>query len=109
MTFYNYIENVRYQVFELVNGWSQTGVADKAYANENLDGARREYMQLESDNAKLREQLQGILDKFLEGYMSEGDESPCDLCDEWSSCSVQEDGKCIFYDRLRELGVEVPS
>ena len=55
MTFYNYIENVRYEMFKLVDGWTYEGAETKARISESLDQARREYMQMESENAKLRE------------------------------------------------------
>ena len=54
MTFYNYIENVRYEMFKLVNGWTQEGAETKARISESLDKARWEYMQIESENAKLQ-------------------------------------------------------
>ena len=55
MTFYNYIENVRYEMFKLVDSWTYEGAETKARISESLDQARRAYMQMESENAKLRE------------------------------------------------------
>lgn len=46
MTFYNYIENVRYEMFNLVNGWTRKGAETKARISESLDQARNEYNQL---------------------------------------------------------------
>lgn len=54
MTFYNYIENVRYEMFKLVNSWTHEGAETKARISESLDKARRKYVQKESENAKLR-------------------------------------------------------
>ena len=46
MTFYNYIENVRYEMFKLVNDWTHEGAETKARISESLDQARNEYNQL---------------------------------------------------------------
>lgn len=46
MTFYNYIENVRYEMFNLVNGWTRKGAETKARISQSLDQARYEYNQL---------------------------------------------------------------
>jgi hypothetical protein len=59
MTFYNHIESARCEMFKLVNGWTREGAETKARISESLDQARREYMQMESENAKLRGLLAG--------------------------------------------------
>lgn len=46
MTFYNYIEDVRFEMFELVNTWTHEGAETKARISKNLDQARNEYNQL---------------------------------------------------------------
>lgn len=46
MTFYNYIENVRHEMFKLVNDWTHEGAETKARISESLDQARNEYNQL---------------------------------------------------------------
>lgn len=46
MTFYNYIENVRFEMFKLVNDWTYEGAETKARISQNLDQARYEYNQL---------------------------------------------------------------
>lgn len=74
-----------------------------------VDGLGVKIEKLQSENAKLRERLQAILGNFLDGYMSDSSEYPCDLCDEWGPCSIHEDGRCMFYEQLRALGIEVPT
>jgi membrane-bound lytic murein transglycosylase MltF len=54
MTFYNYIENVRYEMFSLVNGWTRKGAETKARISQSLDQARYEYNQLKAENDRLR-------------------------------------------------------
>jgi regulator of replication initiation timing len=54
MTFYNYIENVRYEMFNLVNDWTRKGAETKARISQSLDQARDEYNQLKVENDKLR-------------------------------------------------------
>lgn len=46
MTFYNYIENVRFEMFKFVNDWTYEGAEAKARISESLDQARNEYNQL---------------------------------------------------------------
>ena len=57
MTFYNYIEDARYEMFKLINGWTREGAEIKGRISESLDNARIEYMQKESENAKLQEKI----------------------------------------------------
>lgn len=57
MTFYNHIENVRTIAINLTNGEPWHGARDKARVFDSLDVARREYMQLQEENAKLRAKL----------------------------------------------------
>ena len=55
MTFYNHIESARYEMFRLVNDWTNEGSETKARISGSLDKARREYAQKESENERLRE------------------------------------------------------
>ena len=86
-------------------------ITDKQYheAMSAVSAANERMAELQAENAKLRVRLQVVLGRFQDGYMSDGDECPCDLCIEWGSCSYPEDGRCMFYEQLRALGVEVPS
>ena len=94
MTFYNHIESARYEMFRLVNGWTREGAETKARISESLDQARREYMQIESENAKLRELVRFIMHQCNDGNPR------CDECIGWN------DGECVALQRMREMGVE---
>ena len=56
--------------------------------------AHSEYMKLKADNAKLRELVRDMYKAFMHGN-----------CYRW--CEFKE--PCQWYDRMRELGVEVTS
>lgn len=60
MTFYNHIENVRTMAINLTNGEPWRGAIDKTRVFDSLDASRREYMQLQEENAKLRELVDGL-------------------------------------------------
>ena len=85
MTFYNHIENVRTMAINLTHGEQWHGARDKARVFDSLDAARREYMQLQEENDKLRK---------LVDYM---------MPIAWYAASERE------RDRMRKLGVEVTS
>jgi hypothetical protein len=90
VTFYNYIENARYEMFRLVNGWTREGAETKARISESLDNARIEYMQKESENAKLRELLHdAAIELYVNGNITDGATE-------------------LLFDQMRELGIEVP-
>lgn len=57
MTFYNHIESVRCIAIDLTNGRKWRGASDKAVVFDALDAARREYMSLSDENAKLRKRI----------------------------------------------------
>lgn len=57
MTFYNHIESLRGIAIDLTNGRKWRGASDKAAVFDALDAARREYMSLSDENAKLREEF----------------------------------------------------
>lgn len=84
MTFYNHIESVRSIAIDLTNGKKWHGASDKAAVFEALDAARREYMRLSDENAKLRE----LVSELYEDQCADGDQ--------WK-----------YRDRMRELGIEV--
>ena len=107
MTFYNHIESVRGIAIDLTNGRKWRGASDKAAVFDALDAARREYMRLSDDNAKLRELAAGI------GHLLFTlDVDYCAICprdDINHPCPVHtvEGGDCLYETDLRELGVEV--
>lgn len=105
MTFYNYIENVRYEMFKLVNGWTREGAETKARISESLDQARREYMQMESENAKLRELAHLVA---IAEYTSV---DQCEGCVKKRACNAGELDMCWIrkeiLEKLHELGIEV--
>ena len=104
MTFYNYIENARYEMFRLVNGWTREGAETKARILESLDNARIEYMQKESENAKMRELIQKSW---------KWEKNGCYECPLEKDCKVLcvYDGDCgiaVEIEKgLQELGIEV--
>lgn len=60
MTFYNHIESVRSIAIDLTNGRKWRGASDKDAVFDDLDAARREYMRLSDENAKLRELVKSM-------------------------------------------------
>ena len=66
MTFYNHIESVRGIAIDLTNGRKWRGASDKAAVFDALDAARREYIRLSDENAKLREFVAGMWRLFVE-------------------------------------------
>lgn len=93
MTFYNHIEDARYEMFRLVNGWTSEGAETKARISESLDNARSEYMQKESENTKLRD----LVELMLSCPMDKGD---CDRCRQLNDL-------CEVEVLAGELGIEV--
>lgn len=87
MTFYNHIENVRTMAINLTNGEPWHGAIDKARVFDSLDASRREYMQLQEENIKLRELVWDMYEMAYPEYPSAFE--------------------AAFADRMRELGVEV--
>ena len=98
MTFYNHIESVRGIAIDLTNGRKWRGASDKAAVFEALDAARREYMRLSDENAKLRELVRDMMRAWWAC-----DNEVCPRHDE--RC---EKGKyCAFDECAQELGIEV--
>ena len=100
MTFYNHIENVRTMAINLTHGEPWHGARDKARVFDSLDAARREYMQLQAENAKLRE-LVRHMHTCMEHYEPDGSVS-CDRCP-----LDNDTGDCDYEQRMRGLGIEV--
>ena len=103
MTFYNYIENVRYEMFDLVNGWTRKGAETKARISQSLDQARDEYNQLKVENDKLRE-LSLIMLKCIKA-----NERRVSIC--WE-CPMHKQfdelrSYCCLEDEIKKLGVEI--
>jgi hypothetical protein len=98
MTFYNHIENVRTMAINLTHGEPWHGARDKARVFDSLDAARREYMQLQSENAKLRE----LVRDMFGGYKGAVKMLPSSY-----SKNVAERAVMDISDRIRELGAEV--
>lgn len=99
MTFYNHIENVRTMAINLTNGEPWHGAIDKARMFDSLDASRREYMQLQEENAKLRELVRDM-------YRCS---DPCNDCPHYNgSNSGFYCGLGIGWKarRMRELGIE---
>lgn len=92
MTFYNYIENVRYEMFKLVNDWTYEGAKTKAYISENLDKARWEYEQKQSENIKVRKLCEDL--RFCK-------RNNCLTCSHGRFCDMH------FDERFAELEVEI--
>lgn len=108
MTFYNHIVNVRTMAINLTNGEPWHGAIDKARVFDSLDASRREYMQLQEENAKLRELVEdmwacishiGEYDAFYYDMAKDG----CGI-----SCTVNGEHCCAdkLCNRMRELGIE---
>lgn len=98
MTFYNHIENVRTMAINLTHGEPWHGARDKARVFDSLDAARREYMQLQAENAKLRE----LVRDMFGGYKGAVEMLPSSY-----SKIVAERAVMDISDRMRELGAEV--
>ena len=64
--------------------------------------AHSEYMKLKADNAKLRELVRDMYKAFMHGNCYR-------WCEFKEPCNYISDGRCQWYDRMRELGVEVTS
>lgn len=94
MTFYNHIENVRSKAIDLTNGWTWQGAIDRAAIFDNLDAARREYMRLSDENAKLRKLVQSVL--VLRH----------DPVYKWLDATFAEVFGKSFTEQARELGLE---
>lgn len=90
MTFYNYIENVRYDMFKLVNDWTYEGAAMKARISETIDKARWEHMKMEVENTKLRKLCADL--RFCKRHN-------CLTCSHGKFCDMH------FDERFAELGV----
>lgn len=103
MTFYNYIENVRYEMFSLVNSWTHKGAETKARISQSLDQARYEYDQLKAENDKLQE-LSLIMLKCIKA-----NERKALIC--WE-CPMHKQfdelrSYCCLEHEAKELGVEI--
>jgi len=98
MTFYNHIENVRTMAINLTHGEPWHGARDKASVFDSLDAARREYMQLQAENTKLRELVRWMYDRM--------DES-CAVQYPYAPAPISYDRLMQALARARELGVEV--
>lgn len=68
MTFYNYIENVRHEMSNLINCWTLKGAKTKARISRNLDQARYEYDQLKAENDKLQKLIYDMLEDEERGH-----------------------------------------
>lgn len=107
MTFYNHIENVRTMAINLTNGEPWHGVIDKARVFDSLDASRREYMQLQEENAKLRELAQGLQYCAYESYgmcarVPVGGKRPFTCCPLYDFDAKE----CRCEKLMHELGVE---
>lgn len=89
MTFYNHIENVRTIAINLTHGEPWHGARDKVRVFDSLDAARREYMKLQEENAKLRERCADLYAEMI------------------TYSKVPNYNASIWAPRLREVGVEV--
>ena len=102
MTFYNRIESVRGIAIDLTNGRKWRGASDKAAVFDALDAARREYMRLSDENAKLREQMERLVTLLR---------ADCDIEASWDglrkfwSIGLTEDG-CLMRDRACKVEAE---
>lgn len=96
MTFYNHIESVRGLAIDLTNGRKWRGASDKAAVFDALDAARREYMRLSDENAKLRE-LARNLRRVI----------PADVVGVVIGANTDHPTYYKFDEAFRELGIEV--
>ena len=109
MTFYNHIESVRSIAIDLTNGRKWRGASDKAAVFDDLDAARREYMRLSNENARLRSCLSDDADNAQQ-IMAENAKLREEIASfkELSQDMVIYAGKDMkrhFAKRLRKLGV----
>lgn len=88
-SFFTNIENVRNRAFTLARK-AGNEASNKTYISENLDQARKEYMQEESENAELRELL-----SVMHGEMVSCEDNGY-IC-----------GGHKFDERMHKLGIEV--
>ena len=65
---------------------------------EPADWQDREMERLEAENAKLRELVRDMYKAFMHGNCYR-------WCEFKEPCNYISDGKCQWYDRMRELGV----
>lgn len=100
MTFYNHIENVRTMAINLTNGEPWHGVIDKARVFDSLDASRREYTQLQEENAKLR--------KMVVTLMACVSVDDCDKCPINGAEFKASEVRCCYAAKqcMRELGIE---
>lgn len=73
---------------------------EQVHAYSNWEDAHKRAVDLEDENAKLRELVRDMYKAFMHGN-----------CYRWCEfkvpCNYISDGRCQWYDRMRELGVEV--
>lgn len=85
----------------------------KAYRElvKSVRGIQQENDQLKAENAKLRELVKHVISRYNDinrEYWGNQEPLPCDLCNMDRQCSeVPRHDRCLFYEYLRELGVEV--
>ena len=90
MTFYNYIENVRHEMSNLINCWTLKGAKTKARISQSLDQARYEYDQLKAENDRLRKLCEDL--RFCK-------RNDCLTCSHGRFCDMH------FDERYAELGI----
>ena len=101
MTFYNHIESVRGIAIDLTNGRKWRGASDKAAVFDALDAARREYMRLSDENAKLRELVCWLKKGDILHVLT--DQEYIDQCDRERLMQVSIDALDKENAKLREL------
>lgn len=101
MTFYNRIESVRGIAIDLTNGRKWRGASDKAAVFDALDAARREYMRLSDENAKLREQIHWLKQGDILHVLT--DQEYIDQCERERLMQVSIDALDKENAKLREL------
>ena len=102
MTFYNRIESVRGIAIDLTNGRKWRGASDKAAVFDALDAARREYMRLSDENAKLRELVRDMWEGYNDPRCEECHLKDTPTCADCPICARE----ASVIDRMRELGVD---
>jgi len=102
MTFYNHIESVRGIAIDLTNGRKWRGASDKAAVFDALDAARREYMSLSDENAKLRELVRDMWEGYNDPRCEECHLKDTPKCADCPICARE----ASVIDRMRELEVE---
>lgn len=86
---------------------------DEFCAVRDIDGEPSEYTFYvpEAENVKLRELVKHVISRYNDmnrEYWGNQEPLPCDLCNMERQCSeVPQHDRCLFYEYLRELGVEV--